>query len=603
MFPGPVQPPRDGEPDNASTIGRPISQIDANVQRLYDILNAVNAGNALFRTDVGLSPDCQIGMPVYWSPVDQIFHPAIAATSNLLGQGVVGVSAASRVLGVVYDVRPSGIGDLLIAGTAKLDISAANDDPGPPGPGLYYLSGADAGMVTLTKSPITIPIYFYDGESVYMKIQDLDFLDRHTHYKFPLVCQPAGTTFEPVFGGVHVITAPDPTKHGWLPASHPIFNGLAPAGAFFGYNLSLEPDLANALPPIPISGAYLGWDRGLDINQGEEGARLGNGGFAIIDRNGIWWMTDCYQQVPWPFDWPAHHIDPISEEPGECPVEAFMRLTLYFSRPIFATDGAVVTSLRTGDPRISITCFGKTPPTPAAVGDLDIELNLNLSIAQPTTFPGNIVFKGINAQGLIEAGPVVETIYPLSSNIIMNSAQQVVDPVSGRVYNYGTVGIDVVPNPTQQLPVTTVRLDANAEEDDVLDVPVIALRAGFDSRYRAMISVPSTLGSGAHHVSLRFIIMGRIAGTLPPLTITTRLIPRPPSGLSPPVNLPTSEGSLMINNAGVLTTVNQYVEAVSQAIAVNPGDTLAFFVYRTGSTDGYAGDVAIIDQVGVLSSS
>jgi hypothetical protein len=65
------------------------------------------------------------------------------------------------------------------------------------------------------------------------------------------------------------------------------------------------------------------------------------------------------------------------------------------------------------------------------------------------------------------------------------------------------------------------------------------------------------------------------------------------------VNLPTSDTTGTLVTSATISSADQYIEALSGGITVNPGDEVLFTVSRT-SSDSYAGDLQVLDQVGVL---
>ena len=71
------------------------------------------------------------------------------------------------------------------------------------------------------------------------------------HYRFKLEPQPAGIPNDPDNNQKHSIVTADANLPGWLPADDISFQGMAPAGAKFGYNLAKHPELASAFPPLP----------------------------------------------------------------------------------------------------------------------------------------------------------------------------------------------------------------------------------------------------------------------------------------------------------------------------------------------------------------
>jgi hypothetical protein len=105
-------------------------------------------------------------------------------------------------------------------------------------------------------------------------------------------------------------------------------------------------------------------------------------------------------------------------------------------------------------------------------------------------------------------------------------------------------------------------------------------------------------------LALRFLILGRAAGALPTLTVTARRVARPAAGLTVPANLPlaAAEFAVTVATAATLTAANQYVEALATPFAVVPGDVVFFSVSRAAS-DGYASELGLLSQSGVLTAN
>jgi hypothetical protein len=402
-----------------------------------------------------------------------------------------------------------------------------------------------------------------------------------------------------------VITAADPTLPGWLPASDPSFGGKAPAGALFGYNLAEHQTLKNLWPPVPLGQVYFEWNKGTDPAIGGTGVPLGNEGLIIADFNGIWWLSNCYGDVPWPVNFDSQNPKSVSDsdstsEANECPRDTPMSLLAWFSRANFTTDNTAVLSLHSADPRIKVTCFNTN--TPASTGHLQIALDLSNVIVDGAV--GFLALKDIDpATGQFKRGPVCEGVYAVSGNVILSSPAQrhltPSDPSSPLLYQ-GPVGISVSPLPTLELEVQLVRLD-EAEEEFFQDTMFIGLLAGFQQQYRAKLHIPTDVNIVNPQLKLRFIVFGQTAGTLPQLVITGRRVPRPGTILTSSVTLPdnTSEFSITCPTNGVLAANNQYIEAESSPFTVAIGDTVFFTVQRL-STDGYPSEVGIIRQTGIL---
>jgi hypothetical protein len=497
----------------------------------------------------------------------------------------------------VYSKASSTLADVVFYGYVTLDISAATG--GDTAAGVYYLSGTTPGLLTRQRPPVSVAVLRADGNGRVLVVPQLvDLMERHVHYAFDLACLPAGATTPPVPGDRHTIDVPDPDAPGWLPAFHASFGGVAPAGAVFGYNLAAHPALRDVWPPVPASQATLEWDRGLDKEVGATGVPLGRGGLCVLDRNGIWWMSDCYGDVPWPttLDTATPASDSLSHSASEveCPRTLSMALRLWFTRVNFATDATAVTSLRSLSDRLVVRCVDGSE---AATGDLTIDLDLDLVTREGVA--GYQALKGLDGN-TFSRGPVCEGVYALSDNVTLSSpAASIVD---GEAVHHGPVGIAVSTDPSKELPVQLFRLDG-AEEEFYLDTMYISLPEARETGVRCRIEVPADAALPSPQLRLRLTVLGRVLGTLPTLTVTARRLPRPASGLDAPEQLPDedAEFAVAVDTAATLSLGGQYVEAAADPFEVAAGDTVFVSVTRADD-DGYPGAVGLIRVSGLLVS-
>ncbi len=583
---------KNGEPVTAGVTNRAPAQIDRNVRYLWDLVQAANLGSTVYARKVTVEADAQKGMPVYYDQSAQQFKRALARVATDPGTGVVETAASSHVFGLVSYKHNATLADVLLYGYAELDLTAAVS--GAVAAGLYYLSGVTAGRLVRQRPPVSVPVCRVAGDKVFVNPQLVDFLDRHTHYRFRLECLPAGDVTPPVAGDRHVITDPDDSLPGWLPAGHAVFDGKAPSGAKFGYNFTAHPALANAWPPLPVGQSHLEWSKGIDGDVGFTGVPAD---LCVVNKDGIWWMSDCYGDVPWPAFWdttPGVGTS-LTEIVGECPRDLYMELALWFTKVNFATDNTVVTSLRSLDKRLVVQCGDGSA---GVAGDLTIDLDLGL-LVNPTAVRGATVLKTLE-EGTFRKGPVTEGVYRLTDNVTLVSDLPTVKRVPGDassqdVYQ-GLVGISVAPESTLELPILLTRLDG-ASEEFYQDIMYLGLAAGEESGFRSKVVVPSTFGLPDPTLALRLVLIGRSAGTLPQLTVTARRVPRATTPAALP--LTGAEFSVTIITTQAVTA-NQYVEVTGTGFTVAPGDTVFFWVRREDD-DAYAGEVGVIQQSGVLS--
>jgi hypothetical protein len=316
----------------------------------------------------------------------------------------------------------------------------------------------------------------------------------------------------------------------------------------------------------------------------------------VVDRNGIWWMTDCYDQVPWPTDLDTASSASISYSNCD-PASKQYSLKLYYVRVSAATDNTLVSSLTSLDPRLRVLCNG----VPATTGDLQLDLDLNLMIGL-TDVAGYNVLKTFNpTTSTFDSGPVLEGVYTTSSNVLLTSSFSKADG-NGNTVHYGPVGIGVLNQATQELSSQLVRLDGVTEEN--YPVLYLGMPDSITTSYVVKFEIPSDSPTGSEF-QLRLRILGRAAGTLPQLTTQYYIAGRPVDGLNTPLTITQSYSSLTITTVATTSASNQAVEATSTAISVTAGDIIYIKVQRTPSAvgDTYSGELGIMQQVGILTST
>lgn len=572
---------QDGQPVDAGSVNSPLSDLDDNIRYLRELLDALNVGSAIYARNVTVEEGALVGMPVYYNATTQRYERALAATVTDNTTGELLTAPSASVWGIVCIKTNTTLADLVIGGLAEIDLT---NSTGGNAAGRYYLSASTPGHMSLQQPPVTVPVVLANGQGQVLVLpQQLELLESHKHYKFSLKCLPAGTHVPPSVGERHTITSPNTAIEGWLPASS--FTN-APEGAVFGYNLAASP-LLRVWPPVPLQSVYLEWDKVASWDVLGTGVPLGPEGLALLDANGIWWMSDCYYDVPWPPTLDTTDPDNTSFTPNECPRDAQMRLTLYFTRMVFQTAGSAVTSLNVAaGSGLSLTCVETGDP--ADTGNLLLNLDLGFSQGADTA-DGHLVFKEL-VGNVFQRGPVVEALVA-GTNISLTSTA----PDGSN--HQGIVTISANNTVTgNELPVELVRL-SGVEESNYQDVMGLSFVASRIASYRGRIRIPASL-VGSTSCRLRLRILGRASGTLPNLTLTTRILTRPTAVLTNQVSLPTSDSSLgLTTNATV--TANSYVEALSSPLTVHAGDVVLFTLSRA-TVDAYAGDVQVIDQVGVL---
>jgi len=593
-----IQLIRNGEPLDAGVPNRPLSAIDARTRYLWDVLNASFIGSTVFARQVTTAPDVLVGEPVYYNAATSRFERAIAGVEfDAQTSGLV-ASAAGQAWGVVFKKINSTLCDLLLFGYAKLDITPALQAGETIRPSTYYLSRTSAGKLVSGRQPIAVPILRTSGDGYVFVNPQWDDLTKHTHLRFRLKPRPAGTHVPPAPGARHVVTNPNPAVEGWLPANHASFNGKACFNAKFGYNIAANPALRQAWPPLPPENAVL-VKSGVMVPDGDQG-------LVVFDRNGIWWLSDCNDTVPWPADL-STEFEAVSESlevsitPDDCPYVDRMRLDLFFSKFEFLTDQTVVTSLTTRDERISIFCEGGDPLVPKHVGPLEIRLNLEF-LSDDADPGGHLALKEWDAEaGKFHRGPVATAVYAKSAGVTLTSDAQTQATIGGvaRTLHHGRVGIDLDTADDREIFPDLVRLGGDgATEEFVNNVMYLGFEAGEQKSLRARFQVPSTLALVNPTLTLKLRVMGLAAGAVPNLTVTFRRVP----AANAPANLPTVDSPLTIATGFTAAQAKQYIDRAGTAVAVAAGDEVFVTVLR-GAGDGYPGEVGLLRISGVLAAA
>lgn len=613
-----------GEAVDADVVNRPDRAIVERTQYLKDRLDAAALGQAIFDVDATISPDVLPGQPVYWNAQTQRYEKALAAVENDDVTGTLVVQPSSDCLGLCYKKKSSTLADIVLRGIVRLP-EIANAVVGPVDAGRYFLSSEEPGRLVKQRPPATVSICYVQGVKencddapwVVVMPQIRDFLEDHIHYRFELVPRPAGI-HDPSLSattGRHAIENADGELQGWLPADHASFNGKAPAGAVFGYNLKQHQQLARVWPPQPISAVAMLWDKGVDKTGATE-LPLGRQGLCVCDANGIWWMSDCYGDVPWPADLDTATIASSSEavsesETPECPRDERMRVIVVYLRMVFGNDRTVVTSLKPGpDSPITVTnCDG----LPAMTGDLELGIDLDLTIVPPLV-NGGLVFKELGTGLQFRRGWVAEGIiqYPNSNNPIVVSGSQT-RPVNAANPNAGTVhqGLITLTFNDQlierEISPQIIRLSDTVERL-YHDIPYLGFPETQESLLRVRINVPSSGLGQTLQMKIRTQLFGRGSQTtptaLPDMFMSYRILPRPVSPLSSGSTikvgdeLETTDTEIDYDTvATVLPDVP--IEVESESFSVAEGDTVLVTLRR--DVDSYAGEIGLLRMTGVVS--
>jgi hypothetical protein len=545
---------------------------------------------------------------MYFDATTGIYRRALAAVELDPVNGWYVVAQSAFVVGLLYEKSTSTTGSIVSIGMVRdfaTELANVIDDPAEAGP--YYLSMIEPGKLVMQRPAVGIYTLYNRGDgSAHVSPVQKDTLENHIHYRFDLHAEPAGVPncIQYDDGQKHWIVEPDNTLPGWLPADDPVFNGTAPEGAIFGYNLALHPELLRVWPPQPSDTAYIEVNtHSVEIND-SECPRV------IVDATGLWWMQNCYGAAPWPPEYPgcissssSLSSSSSSDDPCQCltPLEYVpghgnermdqMSIVLWFAKMVAKTDSAVVTSLSPdGDnsPITVLNCEGQ----PQSTGRLNLGLDLSkLSETYPS--PGFKVVKGFDANNILR-GPAVTGLKPSSDLSIVGIGTEGEDweLSSGGEYRGDLlIGLrDRTGDPRDYTP-NLVSVDSVRDEYDRVNKFFYLHFPGdraSSTRYR--VNIPITgLSADPLEAYLWFWFVGRSAGALPQLDASYR---RYPEASGTPAVLPTGDTDIVPGGwtPGLSLAAGEYAYAATPVFDIVAGDRIDYTVgwnAAAGPADGF----------------
>lgn len=627
-----VQP---SSPVSASNTSQATRDLEKRTNYLSEIIAAVEAGQLLTMENQPVSSDVTEGTAVYWDSDNKQYAPAIAAAVNNPDTSSYVQAASAECLGICASKSNSTTGTIALMGILQITPAIVTQLFGAGAtPGQYYLSAVEAGKLVLQKPPVTVAVAYLLGpadaceENSWMIIhpQVRDFLEDHIHYQINLVPSPAGTHIPPLTSEPHEITDPDDTLPGWLPADHASFNGTAPTGAKFGYNIAAHSALSQVWPPLPITAAVLEMFQPTLSGAPEkfEGLERVPASMVQFDKNGIWWMTACYNQVPWPTTLDtttsassssssvSASVSSSSAAAEVCPNESDMRLILSFLKMTFATDKTVVTSLQpaTGEPLAFVDSDGTT----AATGDLFAKLNVE-ALVNTTPVRGSLALKEVvDSQLTFNRGYVAEGLIAGSEDVILSGThQELLDPTvaassENPMLHQGIVTVNVQLDPTErELNPQVIKL-GDALERTHKQTTYIGFPSGRNSAIRMRYNVPPSGLPTTPKLKIRTLVFGRAVGPLSAMTMSYYRITRPTAGS--PFSLTEGDTSLTFDvvtpsddydGLGTDLPVDSIIEVESSEFTIAAGDTVFVTLSRASdAVPAFDADIGLVRVGGII---
>lgn len=582
---------KDGEAVSAKTANRPLTTLVERTQYLKDRLDAASHGEGLILFSQTVSESVTVGDAVYYDTSNDVFQSAIAAAVDN-DTGALRTADSAYVVGLVIRKLTTTSADILIygryAGLTLTDEDGENVDEGN-----YYLSAKTAGKLTAARPPVGIFVGTVTAQGILINPTPREVLEDHIHHKFELEVDPAG---QPLCLSNDLVTLEylDADREGWLPADHDVFSGTAPEGAKFGYNLWANEQLAALWPPQPTRSAYL------ELNGVGVAPELYR-----IDAAGLWWMSNCRDQVPWDAAFcvsssiaPTNESSSSGSQTSLC-VTTSRRMFLWFTRMVGKTDAATVTGLKSADGS-PLTVEGCETPDAQGYCQGRLTVDLNMAWTREEGMEGSEVVKDISGNNTLIVGPVVEGVKGAGLISAVGTEELSGDFQAGRIT---LTGLDPTAI-TRQLDVALVALNGATESLYNELIPYVGLVSGRQNSFVGKIRIPQlTMVSPEIVIKLWFAMT--VDGTPPEdVTIQYMVINAAPDIDDPPDTLPTAWSAptdMALEAAGALSQGEYFAKTVLTA-AISSEQIILFRVQRTAS-DVYNGDLAVISMLGTVQES
>jgi hypothetical protein len=415
---------------NASTVNNVVNQLAARDEYLFEMLNNQSDKTVMISFNQPIVEGLIPGTPVFFdnSAGQAVLKSAKAGYDSGIGGHLIPKTSAFvfGIIGNVYSNQSNPVvyGDIYLRGLIDgndasrpinfNDLLDAQSSLQGIAPGPLYLSSTEAGKLSIYATGASIFIGYYIGSNKVVLAPNIDSLNQlYFNYKVFLKSTPCGTatnTSGTLWSITHnVSAAADMTSTvGWVNASDAatVLSLTPPSGAAFYYNLPSDAainasgsgltteqqqhalQLKNALPANPAAYTML-FVNGILQTQYDTDHTDGS---YIINENGIWWMVNQTNYVPW------------AGSPGNVEIQ----LLITKLNPDFAD--SVVTSLESSNSALVVT---GSDGQAAAHGNLTIELALPIVNVNTTGNGYTVQQLSYNSSSGIttaEVAPVVNTL-------------------------------------------------------------------------------------------------------------------------------------------------------------------------------------------------
>jgi hypothetical protein len=302
-----------------------------------------------------------------------------------------------------------------------------------------------------------------------------------------------------------------------------------PAGALYGYNVSLDTELSPYFPPTPLAAHAFYRDGELLVDDDS---------VYVLDENGLWWLSGTGPNVG----------APALGAP----------LTLWITQLTTQLNSVVSLSPNETDAdAILPVILRNTAGAAASFGELlaGLESFFPISTEQDE---GGIAFKSVDGI-TVKQGPVVARVIP-GDNVTIESSLG--DAESG-FYGPMTLHVGTTGGVVGQPQIASLE---NAIETLYQGLPVVSLPANRTASIRYTVAVPTNVQTNST-VKLVLDLIGTTAAVAEDLDVSARRI-------QDGVDIPTADTALTALSFDLTNQRTTTVE--TDTVSVNPGDTVSF---------------------------
>lgn len=546
--------------------------VEHNLGRMAAQIDSTRIGQSLFAYDAAVESSLQVGEPVYFNSANQRFERTQIQVLNSGGR--LYAAESSEAWGLVSLKCSADRAHILLSGLGEINLFSSTGEAAPTGK--FYLSSVAGKLSGAPDSSIVVPVLIATGTGeVLFRPWFADTFPRYVPSLVDLLTSPAGTPA--TSGGVVVINGANPGLQGWLPATHPTFEGNQPAGAKFGYNRSRDEKLAQAWPPLDPAACKIYLESGGSSSFGSR-VLLNSNNRVLVNEDGIWWMNNCPGQTPW--DIPAE-----GSTSGTCPLPYARRMVLEADFGVYGGSlPSNISSLKSNIPWLKYYKQGTT--NTADVGNLSLNLDAT-SLYETTASTGSLAIKSVASSGKLNSGPVVVGVKSVSPSLAIVGGTS----TSGG-YKYGQLDLSVTSSKDfDLLPVDTQLFSAQTES--YAETLAIGLPPQRPSSFVSTYHIPHTVPDNS---TIRFVfwLMAQTLINLPTgLKTRVRVFKNPDAADQ---QIP-AESALVLNyQPGKQLASGHYTVADTNLVTVSGGDMVYIRFSRDGGTDGVSGELHVLKQ-------